>query len=222
MSISKAAANAIANGTTIEVLQAEISDKHTKGLASEKSANANLSEALIYYRDCGKEIAKLKAECKEQGIDYLPELEEAGVKERTGQRYKQLAEHPRTKDVDVDFFKDMLSPTLTNVIKALPLPDDEWEKVISGEIRQIEIKKAPKTQQEKDNEKKEKAETAFNKYEYQNIDFEQFQAYYESSKESIIEILDKTISQTNVSPFLPLDTDDDVLEQEQVEEGVEV
>lgn len=223
METTTAAANAITNNTTIEMLQSNITDNHTKGLASEKSANSSLSVALIYYRDCGKDIISLKAECKTQGISYLPELEKTGVKERTGQRYKQLAEHDRTKDVEADFFKDMLSPTLTTVLQALSFKDEDWKKVISGDNSPFDKKekKDKKTQQELDDEKKNKIKTAFDKYKYQNINFEQFQTYYEISRDKLIEILDETISQNNHPGLYQMDTDD-VKEQEQLDvNGVE-
>jgi hypothetical protein len=139
MSNKKVATNA--NSTTIEALQSKISVNHTKGLENEKLANSHLAQSVINYRDCGFDIIILKDECKAQGIPYIPELEKTGIKERMGQRCMQLARHERTKDVDVDFFANMQNPVLLNVIKALSLSDDDWNKVIHGDNSPLEIKK---------------------------------------------------------------------------------
>lgn len=106
-----------------------------------------------------------------------------------------LVEDTRVTSLTAEQIDTMVEPTEKTIYTAkLAKTDKDFLLAIKSDEKTIEKIKPKKTQQEKDDEKKEKAETAFGKYNYQNIDFKQFQDYYDTTKDELIKILDKTIT----------------------------
>lgn len=119
-----------------------------------------------------------------------------------------LVEDKRVTSLTVEQIDTMVEPTEKTIYTAkLAKTDEDFLLAIKSDEETIKKIKPKKTQQEKDNEKKGKAETAFGKYDYQNIDFEQFQDYYDMPKDKLIELLDKTITDTSKSKLDKTNTD---------------
>lgn len=137
MNPSKVATNAITLTETMEALCVKIENTFSQGKENENLACLYTSKSIYHFKNCGTALFPLLKEFKEQGYstkefdEYVEE--KFGIKPRMRQRYVQLARNERTKDADESFFIKMISPTLTNVVKALSFSDADWEKVINGD-----------------------------------------------------------------------------------------
>jgi len=193
--------NSIDLNENMKILGVTIKETFDNAQNSEKVAYNHMSQSVIYNRDCGLSLIELGDEFKKASYtkkkfyDYVDKT--FGIKERMNQRYMQLGKNKRTKDVDVDFFSKMNKPTLTNVITALSFSDDDWNKVISGDDTPFKPKKLT------DAEKNAQLKKEFDKKTFENLDFEQFKTYMENSKMDLIEMIDKSITQSSNGLYLP-------------------
>ena len=143
MNPSKVATNAITLTETMEALCVKIENTFSQGKENENLACLYTSKSIYHFKNCGTALFPLLKEFKEHGYstkefdEYVEE--KFGIKPRMRQRYVQLATNERTKDADESFFIKMISPTLTNVVKALSFSDADWEKVINGDDTPFEF-----------------------------------------------------------------------------------
>jgi len=213
---SAAAANAIELNETMETLIPTIKETLLKGKDSEKVAYKHMAQSLIHYRDCGASLAQLRDEFvndgykKQKFYDYVDVI--FAIKERMNQRYMQLGESERLKGVTADFFSKMNKPTLTNVINALSLNDTDWEKVINGDDTPLKPKKQTDAEKEADLKKE------YEEQSYTNISFTEYKTYMKDSKENLISMIDKSITQSKI----PLFTNDDFTSEVSNEEEKEM
>lgn len=146
----------------IDTLVSQIEDTYSKSVESEKLVLTQMSQTVVFYRDCGKHLTELQKECKKENIKFYPFIEEKfGIKERMAQRYMKLAKNPKTKDVKADFFENMNNPTLTNVLDILSMCDTDFQKVIDGDDTPLEDKKSnPSQNQTSDNTENDEDKTS--------------------------------------------------------------
>ncbi len=197
MNPSKVATNAITLTETMEALCVKIENTFSQGKENENLACLHTSKSIYHFKSCGTALFPLLKEFKEQGYstkefdEYVEE--KFGIKPRMRQRYVQLATNERTKDADESFFIKMISPTLTNVVKALSFNDDNWEKVINGDDTPFESETKATDKEVKtptqDNNKATNEEVEFiNKYPELFSD-DEYKDILTMSRELLIELL---------------------------------
>lgn len=217
---SAAATNAIILNETMEALIPTIKDKLSQGQKYEKAAYKKIAKSLIFYRDCGDSLSKLKKEFHQEGLKkqkfYEYVEEKLGIKERMNQRYMQLGESKRLKGVSDSYFAKMNKPSLIKVIQALALNDEDWERVINGDDTPLKPKKLT------DSEKDDMLQKEYKNQSYKNISFEEYKKYISSSKESLIAMIDDTITQTKNSEITTISLATNPLNEIFFEEKVEV
>jgi len=120
------------------------------------------NKTLYNYVEYGKALSETQLLCKELKIDFYKYiLEQVNIKERTAQRYMQLAKNERLKNIDKDYFNNMKNPTFTKLLKIINFEDETFYKIINGDDESYNQEK--KSQENKNNQKKDSTKDSNNK-----------------------------------------------------------
>jgi len=140
----------------INKLLADAKTSLDQGQDYETKALSFIKKSVISYKEAGEHLVLIQQECKKQKIPFYPLIKEKlSLKERTAQRYMQLAKNPKTKTLTEESLSKVSSISLTTMLSALNLDDEEFEKFLDGDETVIDTTKQKNAESNSVNESEE-------------------------------------------------------------------